>query len=321
MPLHPKVAEMLQTAQNNHQPSFHECTPNAARALMAANANALGPGPALHLVADVNIDARWGTLSARLYRHAKEAVGLMVYLHGGGWCIGTLDDFDALARQLCEQSQCAVLLVDYRLAPEFPFPSGLEDAIDAIQWAYDHRLGLAGGDVPLVVAGDSAGGNLAAVAVNERCQDIPIAKQLLVYPVTDCNFDTTSYRQFEQGYFLTRKDMQWFFEHYAPASQWQSDRICPLQLQTTLKRPSTWIAVADHDVLMDDGLRYAQALQTTGTDVELRVYQGMIHGFIRMANILDTAQVAVADLAKAARQACVGHTPARLTATRSGDSA
>ena len=302
--LHTKIADLLASIQASGRPSFHQCTPEQARDVMAASAAALGNGPAVHDVVSIDVPVRWGKLPAALYRSGPAESGLIVYLHGGGWCLGTLAEFDALARLLCQQSQCAVLLLDYRLAPEHPYPCAVEDTLDSIQWAYQERKSLAGSAVPLVIAGDSAGGNLAAIAVNALNHRIPMAKQLLVYPVTDCDFETDSYKQFSEGYFLYKRDMQWFFEHYAPGADWTDKRISPLRDENLKSLPSTWIAIADHDVLRDDGVRYAQALKANGIDVELQVYAGMTHGFIRMANLIDVAHQAVCDMAAAARDAC-----------------
>jgi len=302
--LHPKLVALLEAIEASRRPAFYQCTPEQAREVIAASAAALGNGPAVHDVVSIHLPVRWGKLPATLYRSAPTECGLIVYLHGGGWCLGTLAEFDALARLLCQQSHCAVLLLDYRLAPEHPYPSALEDALDSIEWAFKECETLTGSAVPLVVAGDSAGGNLAAVAVNELNHRIPIAKQLLVYPVTDCDFEMDSYKQFSEGYFLFKRDMQWFFEHYAPGADWTDERISPLHAENLRSLPSTWIAVADHDVLRDDGVRYAHALKENGVDIELRVYTGMTHGFIRMANLIDVAHQAVCDMARAARDAC-----------------
>jgi acetyl esterase len=272
---------------------------------MAASAAALGAGPTLDKVLHIDVPVRWGKLSANLYRSGSKEKGLIVYLHGGGWCLGTLSDFDALARLLCKQSECAVLLLDYRLAPEFPFPCGLEDTLDSITWAYEQRKLLTGAeDAPLLIGGDSAGGNLAAVAVNELSQHIPIAKQLLVYPVTDCDFETNSYNQFGTGHLLFKQDMQWFFKHYAAERDWSNHRISPLRNDNLQSIPDTFIALADHDVLHDEGLLYAEALKTSGVEVDLHTYPGMTHGFIRMANVVDVAHQAVCDMAHAAQEAC-----------------
>jgi acetyl esterase len=302
--LNPKLVEMLESVRASGSPAYHQCTPQQARELIAASAMALGEGPVVHEVVQIEVPVRWGNISANLYRSGPTDNGLIVYLHGGGWCLGTMSDFDALARLLCQQSQCAVLLLDYRLAPEHPYPCGLEDALDGIKWAYQERNSLAGAEVPLMVAGDSSGGNLAAIAVNELNQLIPIAKQLLVYPVTDCNFETESYNQFSSGYFLFKQDMKWFFQHYAPATDWADERISPLRSKKLQGLPSTWVAVADHDVLHDDGVKYARALKANGVDVDLHVYPGMTHGFIRMANVIDVAHQAVCDMGQAARETC-----------------
>ncbi len=302
--LHPKLIEMLEAVRLSGRPAFHECTPPQARDVMAASAAALGNGPDVHAVTPIDVPVRHGKCPATLYRSGPVESGLIVYLHGGGWCLGSLTEFDALARLLCQQSHCAVLLLDYRLAPEYPYPCGLEDTIDAITWAYQSRESLAGSSVPLVIAGDSAGGNLAAVAVNECHQKIPIAKQLLVYPVTDCDFETDSYNTFSSGYLLHKKDMTWFFELYAPPSEWISDRISPIRHKNRRGLPSTWIALADHDVLRDDGIQYAKALERDGVEVTLRLYPGMTHGFIRMANLVDVAHQAVTEMAQVAYDAC-----------------
>lgn len=302
--LHPKLAQLLELVRASGRPSFHQCSPQQAREVFAASAAALGKGPELHRVSDLDIPTRAGTMRARLYRSGPQQTGLIVYLHGGGWCVGTIADFDTLCRMLCHDSGCAVLLLDYRLAPDHPFPAGFEDAIDGIRWAWDQRKVLAGSNVPLVVAGDSAGGNLTAVTVNELAKEIPIAQQILVYPVTDCNFETESYRHFSEGYPLSRQDMQWFFGHYASADQWIDPRISPLKSIKKHTIPPAWIGLADHDVLRDDGLRYAQALKESGTAVELRMYPGMTHGFIRMGNLIDVAREAVSDMARVARESC-----------------
>lgn len=304
MSLHPKLVDMLESVRVSGRRAFHECTIEQAREVMAQSAAALGNGPIVHDVLPVDVPVRWGNLSARLYRSGPSENGLIIYFHGGGWCIGTLTEFDALARLLCQKSKCAVLLLDYRLAPEHPYPSGLEDALDSIAWAHENCESLIGATVPLIIAGDSAGGNLATVAVNELSHKIPIAKQLLVYPITDCQFETDSYNQFSTGFLLYKKDMQWFFQHYAPAAEWGSECISPLRAKSLEALPSTWIALADHDVLRDDGLRYAQALKNNGVDVDLNIYRGMTHGFIRMANLIDVAHQAVCDMAQAANDAC-----------------
>ena len=234
--------------------------------------------------------------------------GVLVYLHGGGWVVGALDDFDALARHLARRSGCAVLLLDYRLAPEHPFPAGLEDVEDSLRFVAAgglHRLNPEIGlDLPLVVAGDSAGANLATVASAALCREIDIALQLLVYPATDAAMAGASYQQYGDYPFLTRQDMRWFYGHYAPAAQWADPRISPINAPDLSGQPPAWIALAEHDVLHDEGQAYAQRLSAAGVPVTLRLYEGVTHGCIRMMNILDTADRMLDEAAAAARQAC-----------------
>jgi alpha/beta hydrolase fold len=158
VPLHPVVVAMLEQMARDRRPALSAGTPDDSRAMVRATRAALGQGPQLPIVRDLNLRTRSGSIAARLYRPEAPA-GLIVYLHGGGWMLGEIDDFDAMARTLAARSRCAVLMPDYRLAPEHPFRAGLEDAEDSIRWASHHLADLAGKPVPLVVAGDSAGGN------------------------------------------------------------------------------------------------------------------------------------------------------------------
>ncbi len=305
MKLHPTLVDLQEKVRAAGTPEISECTPDQARRLLAASAVALGAGPDVFSTADLSIPTTDGSIGARLYRSGTVECGLIVYVHGGGWVIGGMDDFDALARMLCRQSGCALLLLDYRLAPEYPFPHGLNDITDALMWAHSNIQDLAGTRVPLVVAGDSAGGNLATVALARLQKTVPVALQVLIYPVTDCVFGSTSYEQFGGGgYLLTRRDMQWFFGHYASGSTWQDPEISPMRRHDLTEMPSTWIALAQCDVLYDEGKNYAEKLKADGVEVQVTVYQGMAHGFIRMANVVDVAKQAVDDAASAIKAAC-----------------
>jgi acetyl esterase len=304
MPLHPLLAAQAVADQKAGRRSFCEGTVAQARASIAASCAALGPGPQVRCVRDVTIAARNGSVPGRLYLPQAETLGLVVYLHGGGWVAGTLDGSDALARNLALRSSCAVLLVDYRLAPEHPFPCGLEDAQDALRWAQAECTHLAGARVPLVVAGDSAGANLATVAATLLKDEVALALQLLFYPVTDTDPQTASYREFAHGLRLTRADMLWFMAHYAPAPLWPDPRISPLRSQTLEGSPAAWIATAEYDVLRDEGEAYAQRLRAAGVRVDLTRYPGLTHGFARMMNVVDAADRALGDAAAAIVAAC-----------------
>lgn len=304
MPLHPFFDKMLAQAAALGRPALSAGTPVEARAAFVAMRALLGPGPEVGAVSDLSVPARGGSVGARLYRPEGAEVGLVVYLHGGGWVCGGLEDFDGLVRNLVYYSQCAVLSVDYRLAPEHPFPSGLDDAVDALIWAEANREGLLGALVPLSVGGDSAGGNLAIAAAYSLRDRIALAAQILFYPVTDSAMDSPSYQAFGTGLPLTRADMAWFFRHYADTVRWAEPEISPLRRPTLAGTPPTWIVTAEYDVLRDEAEAYAARLAGEGVAVDFQRATGMPHGFARMANHVEPA-------ARALQQA--GHTLRRFS--------
>ena len=301
MPLHPLLEKML--AQPG-RPQISAGSPADARAIVASSRIALGKGPELASVQDLLIPTRSGSIKGRLFMPSETPLGVVVYLHGGGWVAGDLDDFDTLARNIAHRSECAVLLVDYRLAPEYPYPAGLEDAIDSLLWADGLWPRFSKCRLPLMVGGDSAGANLAIVAVKELLSKIEVNLVALVYPVTDAPLRTQSYETYGQNLPLTSQDMSWFFNHYAKESQWSDPRIAPLQVSSFKGFPSVWLATAEYDVLQDEGRLFAEKLVADGVKVELCHYEGVTHGFIRMMNLIDTANDAVSDLAAAIKLAC-----------------
>lgn len=297
MTLHPFFAES--TARNAEKPSLSSGTPAQARAMVAAGRAALGPGPRMTVVEEVDVPTRRGTVRARLYVPDGSLTALVVYLHGGGWVVGSVDDFDTLARTLADRGRCAVLVPDYSLAPERPFPKGLEDAEDTILWAAHEAAARIGSVLPLVVAGDSAGANLATTAVRRLGDRVQVAEQILVYPITNADFDTPSYRGNSTGMPLTRQDMQWFFRMYAPESLWNHEDISPMRSADLGMLPRTLLITAEHDVLRSDGEMYARALRQAGVDVTHIDYPGMVHGFLRLHNHVDVADLALSDIATA----------------------
>ncbi len=271
---------------------------------MAAARTIYGAGPDLARVETVWIATRAGAIEGRLYSGTDTPAGLIIYFHGGGWVVGDLDDFDAFARLMARRSDCALLLVDYRLAPEHPFPAAVEDAIDATLWAVRSMKDLAGRSVPLVVAGDSAGGNLAAVVAAELRAVAPIALQLLIYPVIDGDFDRSSYHTFGAGLPLTRDDMIWFFHQYAPFVSRSDPRLYPAARTDLSGLPRAHVVTAEFDVLRDEGESYAQSLDQAGVAVTTCRYDSLTHGFIRLHNLVDTVDAAVTDMASVISQAC-----------------
>jgi acetyl esterase len=308
VPLHPVIDSMLQAARAAGRAGFASGSVAQARALLAQSSAALGPGPEVGRIEDLRVPTRDGAIAARLFHPAGERRGSIVHAHGGGWALGTLQDFDALARTLVHRTGCALLLIDYRLAPEHPFPAAVHDTEDALLWARSedgrHRLG----DGPLFASGDSAGANLVTVALAAVQPRVQAALQVLFYPVTDCSLGTAGDAQ--AGLPLTPADMRWFFGHYAPPSAWTDPRIAPLRSERLHLLPPAWIGVPQHDVLHDEGVAYAQRLRAAGVPTQLREFAGLVHGFARMFNHVDTADAAVAEAAAAIVRTCADPAPA-----------
>ncbi|MEI6836699.1 MAG: alpha/beta hydrolase [Alcaligenaceae bacterium] len=298
MPLDPTIAQLFAKMSAAGRPALSAGSPQDARDMTAATRAALGTGPDIYQVKDIKIPTRAGSIAGRVFVPAAQVSGLIVYLHGGGWVIGTIDDFDAMARALAARSQCAVLLVDYRLAPEHPFPAGINDSEDAIVWAAAHLKELVGATVPLLVGGDSAGGNLAAVATHSLLGRVAIKGQLLIYPVTGHDFNTQSYQHYSAGMQLTKRDMEWFFENYAPASMHGDPKISPMAQQNVEGLPRTVVLTSEYDVLRDDGELYAKKLISAGVSVVTRRMAGLPHGFVRLYNIVDAADQAMTTIAQ-----------------------
>jgi len=220
-----------------------------------------------------------------------------VYYHGGGWVIGGIEGYDALARTLAGSLQAAVVNVDYRLAPEHRYPAAADDAWTALQWASGRIAEIAGGPVPLVVMGDSAGGNLAAVVARKaRDHGGPrLAAQVLIYPVTDADVNNASYADPANQLMLTRASMIWFWDHYAPdRARRREPDASPLLAADLSGLPPAIVATAEHDVLRDEGEAYAAALLAAGVPVEHRRFDGQMHGFFTMIGLLPGSAAAIA---------------------------
>ena len=299
MPLTPAVAALIAQAAAAGRPALSAGTPDEARALLAAGRVALGRGPDLFRVEDLSVETRSGALPARLYVPGPDPAGLVLYLHGGGWVLGTIAEFDAAARLLAHRSGLAVLLPEYRLAPEHPFPCAVEDAVDCLDWAHRRAGGLVGPGRPLVIAGDSAGANLATVAAAERAGRVSLARQVLIYPVTDCDFERPSYRDPENAGLITRRDMLWFFDHYAGERERADPRISPMRRADLAGLPPAHVATAEYDVLRDEGEAYAHRLAEAGVPTTLTRHAGLPHGFVRLFNLVPEADRAMTEIAAA----------------------
>lgn len=302
MALHPVFQAALDAGKAAKRPALSSGSVGAAREAVDAGARPLGAGPEVRSVEAASVPGLQGSIPVHVFRPEEAPAGVIVYFHGGGWVAGSAQSFEALARVLAVRSGCTVVNVDYRLAPEHPFPAGLHDAYDVLRWTHARRSELGRSGAPLMVGGDSAGANLATVAARELAPEIPIALQLLFYPVAGHDFETESYLTWAEGQSLTREDMRWFFEHYAPKDQWGDPRISPLQAKLA-GSPPAWLGLAEYDVLRSEGEAYGRSLAEAGVAVRMRVWPGLAHGFARWFNLVDVASEAIDDAAAAARKA------------------
>jgi acetyl esterase len=276
-------------------------------AVVRSNFNLLAaavPKPDEPLAAVSNAEVAPGR-RIRIYRpQGSGPFPICLYFHGGGWVVGDLESHDHVCRSLARRAGAVVVNVDYRLAPETKFPGPLDDCAAALGWSEAHARDLEGDPQRISVAGDSAGAHLAAgLAIRMRDERGPrIALQLLVYPVTDNDFNTASYREFASGYGLTRNNMQWFWECYLRhAADGANPWNVPLRAGDLRGLPPAFVLTAEYDVLRDEGEAYARRLQAAGVPVRCVRYNGMNHGFIRMAAVYPQADRAVTDLARALR--------------------
>jgi acetyl esterase len=286
------LAEMAKSGAK----SLTEMTPQEAREFVAGLRDQYGPGPTLARVEDARVRSIGGSFPVRILVPDGRVDGVIVYYHGGGWVIGSVDDFETLGRHLAERTKCAVVLVGYRLAPEYRYPTAAEDAWAALQWAESHLDDIAGRRVPLIVAGDSAGGNLAAVVAQRALArgGPALALQVLVYPVTECDFDTLTYTDPSNQLMLTREAMIWFWDQYAPDELARTHvDASPLRAGTLAGLPPAVIITAEHDVLRDEGELYATRLLKFGVPVEHRRFEGQMHGFFTMINVLPGSAAAM----------------------------
>ncbi|WP_224769357.1 alpha/beta hydrolase [Nocardioides ochotonae] len=307
--LDPEIAALLAFMESTGTPPMHTGTPAQARAAFRTLTVDMRDASLLPEVAEVSettVPGGDGERPARLYRPRPRSEGplpTVVLFHGGGWVIGDLDTHDLMARTLATACDAVVLSVDYRLAPEHPFPAAVEDAVAAARWAAAH-LGDLGGDERLGLAGDSAGGNLAAVAAQALRDDaVPVAAQLLLYPATDLVGETASRTENAEGYFLDRDTMLWFAQQYVgalPPDRLTDPRLSPLHGELGGLAPAV-VAVAQFDPLRDEGTAYAEALRAAGVPVRLASYDGLIHGFVDMGRFSAAARTAVEETCAAFR--------------------
>ncbi len=311
MALDPQVQAVLELVAKANRPAYHTLSPKDARQLFIETRPASTPTPPeIGAVKNVTAEGPHGPIPLRVYRPAGVAdatpLPAYVYFHGGGWVIGDLNTHDVICRQLTAASGTSVVSVDYRMAPEHKFPAAADDSWAATKWVVAHAAELGLDASRLAVGGDSAGGNLAAVvALMARDAGGPaIALQVLIYPVTDVMAETRSYADFADGYLLTRESMRWFTAHYLKSKDDARDwRVSPLRAPSLAGLPPALIVTAGFDPLRDEGEIYGGRLRDAGVTVDYVCYGGMIHGFVGMGKLIDTAGRAISHIGGSLRQA------------------
>ena len=304
MPLDPQVKAYLENTASLGVRPYSELPVEEARRVMEEGAGPLfGPVDAVGAVVDRAVPGPAGPVRVRVYEPpgAARPRPLLVYFHGGGWVIGGLDTHDGVCRTLATRTPCVVMAVDYRLAPEHRFPAAVEDAWAATAWAAEHAASLGADPARVAVGGDSAGGNLAAVvALRARDWGLPLALQLLVYPVMDHRFDRPSYREFASGYGMSREDMLWYWGHYlGPDGDGAHLEASPVRAADLAGVAPALVITAEYDVLRDEGEDYVSRLHDAGVPVTLSRYEGLIHGFFRMPGTIARANEALDEAAAA----------------------
>ncbi len=305
MPLDPQARRFLEETLSLNLPPVTQLTPHQAR--QNARLRPSSPGPEVARVENGTLPGPAGQVPVRIYTPSgSPPFPVLVWFHGGGWVVGDLDTTDGTARHLCAGAGCLVVSVDYRLAPEAKFPAPAEDCYAATGWVAHHGQELGADAARIAVGGDSAGGNLAAaVCLMARDRGGPaLVFQLLVYPVTDRNFDTPSYKDNATGYGLTREAMMWYWDKYlARESDARNPYAAPLRARDLSGLPPALIITAEYDPLRDEGEEYGRRLQAAGVPTTVTRYEGMIHGFFGRSAVMDKGREAVAQACSMLRAA------------------
>jgi acetyl esterase len=289
MTLDTATAALVAKLRSRGLPPLETQTVAEARRVAPLLAKRVGPGPAVWRVQDFDL-AGPPSPSVRVLRPSPEASGVIVFIHGGGWVLGDAVDIDTLGRHLAVGTGCAVALVNYRRAPEHPYPAAVDDCWKALNWVVEaaKSQSWARADFPLIVGGESAGGNLAAVlALVARDRGQPrIDLQLLVCPILDCDLDTPSYLDDDNQLMLTRSGMRWFLDQYAPVERRSEGYVSPLRAPSHAGLAPAALMIAEHDVLRSEAEKYADLLAAADVEVVSRVFAGQMHGFLSYLNIL-----------------------------------
>jgi len=306
MPLHPQVKVVLDL-MTKAGPPMHHLTPEQAREQALAMRTNKGEVEAVGKVEDRTIKGPGGDIPIRIYTpNGRGPFPLLVYFHGGGWVVGSIETVDASCRSLTNLANCITVSVDYRLAPEHKFPAAPDDCYAATTWAALNAASIHGDPKRMAIGGESAGANLAAaVALMAQERGAPsIALQLLLYPVMDYACNTPSCRANAEGYFLTTEMMRWFWNHYLRSdADGENPLASPLRAKRLQGLAPAAIYTAEFDPLRDEGADYAKKLREAGIPVEYKCCEGLIHGFMGMQKVVEPARKALEEAAAALRKA------------------
>ncbi|HYM04382.1 MAG TPA: alpha/beta hydrolase [Stellaceae bacterium] len=301
--LHPQAKLFLDFLAQAHRIPYCEITPEQARAQFTEFCQRMKKQCEWDVEAsDHTIPGPAGPVPTRLFRPRAAGSALLpvlIYFHGGGWCIGDIETHDAVCRQLSDSAGCAVLAVDYRLAPEHPFPAGLDDCFATVQWVARDGASLGLDPLRIAVGGDSAGGNLAAVcAIMARDADIVLRAQILIYPATDFVRAHPSHEECAEGFLLTRESMDWFSGNYVDPCDHRDWRASPLHAPDHARLAPAMVIVGEFDPLRDESRAYAERLKAAGTEASFHLYPGMIHAFINLGGLISVADDAMGRVAE-----------------------
>jgi len=302
MPLHPQSKDFLDGLAKQNAPGWEELPPAESREIFASLTDFFGDGPEVAAVEDRTIR---DDLSVRVYWPSGNGpFPGIVFFHGGGWVLGSLETHDALCRRLAYEGEAVVVAVEYPLSPESVFPGSLEYCFEATQFVAKHADNLQIDPAKIIVAGDSAGGNLAAAVALLSCErgGPQLFMQVLIYPALNARCDSDSYSRFAEGNGLTKIAMQWFWQQYLGSSANPDDPIISPGMSDNLQQlPPTHIVTAEYDVLRDDGEQFVKSLEEAGVPVTHKCYDGMLHGFIHFCGIFDVGREAISDIATVIR--------------------
>ncbi|MFN3160367.1 MAG: alpha/beta hydrolase [Rubinisphaera brasiliensis] len=324
MPLDDRARGLLETLEMLGTKPVNEMSVEEAR---ARKVPVVGSNEVIAFSGNLELAGRNGLIPTRIYvpdLPDQHDLPIVAYIHGGGWVLGELDNYDQLCSALAARSECIVLSIGYRLAPEHPYPAGLHDCLDVVERLLEHPLesaddaAVAWSSSPenVVVMGDSAGGNLAAVTAQILAEqsEFSLRGQVLIYPITDSTFQQESYVSNGEGYMLTTAMMHWFWDHYCPnLADRESSTTAPMRFERPEILPPTFSLTCEYDPLRDEGNEYARFLENAGVPVDHVEVPGMLHGFVRYLNTFPQADEQLTEMASWIRQyvgvAAVGQRP------------